>query len=249
MDNAALRQRIEGIRWWHTMELAPGVWTRGAQGAPRNGTADTLQRLHLPDSFAGKTVLDVGAWDGFFSFEAERRGAARVLATDRFSWGDGGWGTQDGFRLAREALGSRVEDLRIDPMDLTPERVGTFDVVLFLGVLYHLRHPLLGLERVAALCKDLLILETYVDLRLGEDFPAMAYYPGDELDGDPTNWWGPNTCGVQAMLRTVGFTRIETFRDPSLEPSVVPWLRRQRWFNRLLPSRRRGTRVTFHARR
>jgi tRNA (mo5U34)-methyltransferase len=249
MDTDALRQRIEGIRWWHTMELAPGVWTRGAQGAPRDGTADTLKRLHLPASLAGKSVLDVGAWDGFFSFEAERRGAARVLATDQFSWGGGGWGTQDGFRLAREALRSKVEDLRIDPMELTPERTGTFDVVLCLGVLYHLRHPLLGLMRVAAVCKELLILETYVDLRLGDDFPAMAFYPGDELDGDPTNWWGPNQSGVEALLRTVGFTRITAFRDESLEPSRWPWLRRQRWYRRWFPSGRRGTRITFHARR
>lgn len=246
METATLRQRIEAIRWFHTMELAPGVWTQGSQGAPRNGTAETLARLHLPESLAGKTVLDVGAWDGFFSFEAERRGAARVLATDHFSWAGGGWGTQDGFRLAREALGSKVEDLDIDPMDLSPDRVGTFDVVFFFGVLYHLRHPLLGIERVAAVCKDLLILETYVDQRMGEDYPAMVFYPHDELSNDPTNWWGPNACAVEAMLRSVGYTKIETFGDESSKPLG---LSRASRLGRLLRGKRLGTRMTFHARR
>jgi tRNA (mo5U34)-methyltransferase len=248
MDPETLRQRIERIRWWHTMELAPGVWTRGEQGAPRNGTADTLERLQLPERLAGKSVLDVGAWDGAFSFEAERRGASRVLATDDFSWGGGGWGTQDGFRLAREAFGSKVEDVRIDPLDLSPERVGTFDVVFFFGVLYHLCHPLLGLERVASVCKELLIVETWVDLRLCEDFPAMAYYPGREVNDDPTNWWGPNACGVEAMLGTVGFPRVTRMPDPALEPAHAGWRRRLPRIRRPLP-RPAGARMTFHARR
>jgi tRNA (mo5U34)-methyltransferase len=124
-----------------------------------------LARLDLPASLEGRTVLDVGAWDGFFSFEAERRGASRVVATDHYSWHGLGWGTGDGkagFELARTALGSRVEDVDIDVMDLSPERVGTFDVVLFLGVLYHLRHPLLALERIASVADDLLVAETVV---------------------------------------------------------------------------------------
>ena len=70
-----------------------------------------------------------------------------------YSWHGAGWGTKAGFTLAREALGSRVEDIDIDVMDLSPERVGTFDVVLFLGVLYHLRHPFLALERVASVTR------------------------------------------------------------------------------------------------
>jgi tRNA (mo5U34)-methyltransferase len=172
-----------------------------------------------------------------------------VLATDCYSWGGGGWGTQEGFLLAREVLGSRVEDRRIDVMDLTPELVGTFDVVFFLGVLYHLRHPLLGLERVAALARELLIVESFVHTRAGEDEPLLAFYPGGELDGDHSNWWGPNPACVEAMLRDVGFRGVRTFRDPALEPSRVPWLRRRRWFNRMVPSRRMGTRMVFHARR
>ena len=103
------------------------------------------------------------------------------MAADYFSWHGGGWGSKAGFELARRTLGSKVEDLDIDVMDLSPERVGMFDVVFFLGVLYHLRHPLLALERVASVCRRLLILETVVDM-VGIRRPVMAFYPGRELN-------------------------------------------------------------------
>src|SRR5688500_13171529 len=136
MDAAELRARSEEIRWYHIMDLGHGVRTDGI-----NDPGEGIPRLALPD-LHGTTVLDIGAWDGAYSFEAERRGAARVLATDSFAWGGGGWGTKAGFELAREALDSKVEDLTIDPFDLDADSVGTFDVVLFLGVLYHLKDPI-----------------------------------------------------------------------------------------------------------
>ena len=202
MDAELLKERAAGIRWYHTIDLGHGIVTDGADNTP-----ERLARLQLPSSFAGKTVLDVGAWDGFFSFEAERRGAARVVATDSYSWSGQGWGTKAGFEFARAALGSRVEDLTIDVPDLSPERVGVFDVVFFLGVLYHVRHPLLALERVASVTRELLIVETVVDL-LGYPRPAVAFYGGAELNRDPTNWWGPNIAATESMLRSVGFARV-----------------------------------------
>jgi len=83
-----------------------------------------LKQIRMPESLEGRTVLDVGAWDGFFSFEAERRGAARVLAVDSYCWGGEGPGTKDGFNLARRALGSRVEDREVEVLDLSPETAG-----------------------------------------------------------------------------------------------------------------------------
>ncbi|MBI2925411.1 MAG: hypothetical protein HYY24_06870 [Verrucomicrobia bacterium] len=103
MDTETLRKEVARIRWHHQIDLGHGVVTPGYDNSRKK-----LERLHFPVSFAGKSVLDVGAWDGFFSFEAERRGARRVLATDSFSWGGGGWGTPEGFQLARQALGSNV---------------------------------------------------------------------------------------------------------------------------------------------
>jgi tRNA (mo5U34)-methyltransferase len=206
MTRDELQTSVNAIRWYHSIDLGHGVVTRGVEN-----TAGRLARVRLPADLSGRTVLDIGAWDGFFSFEAERRGAARVVATDYYSWHGVGWGTgrgKAGFELARTALGSRVEDVDIDVLDLSIERLGTFDVVLFLGVLYHLPNPLLALERVASVTKDMLIVETVVDM-VGINRPVAAFYPGRELNNDPTNWWGPNPAGVAALLRSVGFSRVE----------------------------------------
>src|SRR6476661_1588947 len=202
MSSADLHSRVAAVRWYHTIDLGGGIVTQGVDDSPVR-----LARAQLPPSLLGLTVLDIGAWDGFFSFECERRGAARVVAADHFSWHGEGWGTKAGFTLAREALGSKVEDVDIDVMELTPERLGTFDVVLFLGVLYHLRHPFLALERVASVVRDYLIVETVVDL-VGFARPAMAFYPRRELNNDPTNWWGPNIPAVKGMLESLGFREV-----------------------------------------
>jgi tRNA (mo5U34)-methyltransferase len=199
MTTTDLERRVAAHRWYHSIDLGHGIVTRGIDDTPLR-----LARLQLPASLAGLSVLDIGAWDGFFSFECERRGAARVVAADYYSWHGSGWGAKAGFQLAREVLGSSVEDEDIDVMDISPERLGTFDLVLFLGVLYHLRHPLLAIEKVAAVTRGTLILETVVDL-VGLGRPAMAFYPGRELNADPTNWWGPNQEAVVGMLKAAGF--------------------------------------------
>lgn len=203
MNREEIAARMSAVNWYHTIELAPGLWTPGVDHTPRR-----IEGLALPSDLSGWSVLDIGAWDGALSFEAERRGAARVLATDSFCWGGEGWGTKQGFEFARRALDSHVEDLEIDVLDLSPERIGTFDLVLFVGVLYHMRHPLLALERVASVTERLLLVDTHVSL-LDEDEPMLRFYPGSELADDPTNWFGPNPAAVDAMLRTVGFSRLE----------------------------------------
>ena len=242
MGVADLRSRIDAIRWYHSIDLGHGLVTPGVDDTPIR-----LARLELPASFAGLTVLDIGAWDGFFSFEAERRGAARVLATDLFAWRGPTWSTKAGFELARATLGSRVEDLEIDVMDLTPERVGMFDVVLFLGVLYHLPHPFLAIERVASVTRRLLVLETVVDM-IGFARPAAAFYPERELNGDPTNWWGPNVPAVEGMLKTSGFSDVRTVTPQRSAPyrAVRAVVHRLRGRNSLAAAFRQD-RSVFHA--
>jgi tRNA (mo5U34)-methyltransferase len=205
MDRLELERQVAAAGWWwHTIDLGQGVVTPGA-GQSR----EILARAQLPLDLTGKTVLDVGACDGFFSFAAERRGAARVVALDAPEWGAAGWGRSDKhrFELARRALGSRVEDREMDVYDIRPETVGVFDLVLFLGVLYHLRHPLLALERLRAVTGERLVVETLVDL-LRVRRPALAFYPGAEASADPTNWWGPNPNAVLALLRSAGFPNV-----------------------------------------
>ena len=209
MEPEELRQRVSKIQWFHTIDLGHGIITPGVDNTP-----EKLKKLALPDDFTGKTVLDIGAWDGFFSFEVERRGAKKVLAVDSFCWSGPGWGTKAGFELAREALGSQVLDMEMEVMDLSPEAVGRFDVTLFLGVLYHMKYPFLALERVANVTNELLVLETEVDL-LGVSRPAVAFYAGSELNQDPTNWWGPNPKAVCHLLRAAGFKRIEIVSRPA----------------------------------
>lgn len=238
MTREDVQQQVAAIRWFHRIDLGGGVVTPGLDDTPAK-----LRRLKLPASLAGASVLDIGAWDGFFSFEAERRGAARVLAVDSYCWSGDGWGTKRGFELARRVLGSKVEDREIDVMDLAPETVGTFDVVFFLGVLYHLRHPLLALEKVAAVTKSLLLLETAVDL-LGCRTPAMAFYRDRELNGDPTNWWAPNVTGLCEMLRAAGFSRVQVVTSPPAWPKRLMRLLKNGRFS--WREFQRG-RVTVHA--
>jgi tRNA (mo5U34)-methyltransferase len=212
MTKAELRDQVDKIKWWHQIDLGNGIVTPGP-----DKTIERLKWLGLPADLSGKSVLDIGAWDGAFSFEAERRGASRVLAIDEFIWAGKGWASKEGFECARRALNSKVEDLLLDVYDLGPEKVGRFDLVLFSGVLYHLKHPLLALERVASVCSDQLILSTHVDL-IELRRPAIALYPGREFNNDPTNWCGPNIPALEAMLQIVGFKRVKLFASSPLTP-------------------------------
>ena len=162
----------------------------------------------------GKSVLDLGAWDGAFSFEAERRGAARVVACDHFCWVGNGPGKKAAFELAKRSLRSKVEEKVSTIEELDVAGLGTFDVVLFMGILYHLKNPLLGLERAAALAHDFMVIETVFSMNLGSN-PAMEFFPGTELANDQTNWWAPNIACVESMLRVAGFKDIEV---PTIEP-------------------------------
>jgi tRNA (mo5U34)-methyltransferase len=204
-----LKRRVGQLTWFHQIDLGDGIVTPG-----RDKTARKLRAMQLP-SLVGKTVLDVGANDGFFSFAAERAGAARVVAVDSYAWGKNTASpnaplaqTKASFDLAHEVLGSRVETIEADLFDLTPEEVGNFDVVLMLGVLYHLRNPLLGLERLTALTKELLVVESLVDL-VWAHRPLAAFYPAAVIAEDETNWWAPNPAALRGMLLSCGFREVE----------------------------------------
>jgi tRNA (mo5U34)-methyltransferase len=216
-----LRELVASRPWFHTIDLGHGIVTPGV-----DASAEKLKLIGLPKNLARRSVLDVGTFDGFFAFEAERRGAARVVAADEFCWSRPESALLDGkgFDIARWALHSTVEKVYVSVEDLRPEAVGgTFDYVLFLGVLYHAQDPLRYLRNVFSVCSGTLILETHVDA-LDQERPTMVFYPGGALNGDPSNFWGPNPACVSAMLLEVGFRDVE----------IVS---------------RAGTRVTFHAHR
>ena len=103
-------------------------------------------------------------------------------------------------------------------MDITPDKVGKFDVVMFLGVLYHLQDPMAGLRIAADVCEELLIIETQMD-DLQRWKPSMVYYPGDSFNNDSTNYWAPNVAAMKGMLMDLGFSRVEVVYPKR------PWLR------------------------
>ncbi len=199
-----LQARADALYWWHALRLRPGVVTKG----PKTEAilAAESDALFAGVALPGASVLDIGAWNGHFSLDAKRRGAARVLATDSYAWDSPFYRGRETIELAVAELGLPVELRRMAPDELGPE-VGRFDVVLFLGVFYHLLDPIQVLPRLRAATGGLLLLETHLD---GRDTaqPRMVFYPGSELGADSTNWWGPNIACVDALLRAHGFGRV-----------------------------------------
>jgi tRNA (mo5U34)-methyltransferase len=218
-----LEQRVQELGWYHTLELAPGVVTQGwFDLRPYVG------RYGLPESLAGMRVLDVGTWDGFWAFELERRGAAEVVALDlddereldypprrrpkHFPEGRRG----DGFRLAKEALGSRVQRVVVNVYDADPAELGTFDLVICGMMLVHLRDQLLALERIARLCRGTFISAEEPDRSVGWlPFPAVRY----RADRDAAVvFWLPSARAWRRMIWTAGFDQVrehDRFKVPS----------------------------------
>ena len=198
-ETRKLIARLQTDGWYHSIELPGGEVTPGLQ---------TLEQLRLrakqfpiPEDLRGKRVLDIGAWDGWFSFEMERRGAT-VVAVDAVR--------SEKFLYARERLGSKVDYHVSDVYDLRPDDLGVFDVVLFLGVLYHLKNPVLALERVCAMSRDLVCVESFVtdDGSDRDAKPSMEFYETTELCGQFDNWVGPNIACLLSFCRTAGFARV-----------------------------------------
>jgi tRNA (mo5U34)-methyltransferase len=140
-------------------------------------------------------------------------------------------------------------------LDLDPSDLGRFDLVLFLGVLYHMRHPLLALEKVASVTGGQLIVETAVDCTWTRR-PAAAFYPHHGLTTDPTNWWGPNPEAVVGMLRAAGFERVEVvspdswaYRLARSAKRLPPYLREYVRRRGTPPSHPAQGRAVFHAMR
>jgi tRNA (mo5U34)-methyltransferase len=219
LPGSDLEERIAALGpWFHNIKLG-GMWT-----APDHFLGDypgaKFRRFsrHLPDDLAGKTVLDIGCNAGFYSIEMRRRGACRVLGIDS----DERYLAQA--RLASETLGfGDIEFAQLDVYDVAA--LGEkFDVVIFMGVLYHLRHPLLALDLIREhAAKDLLLFQSMQRgskhvLPLDKDYPfkeselffetgfPKLHFIERKYCGDWTNWWVPNRACGEAMLRSAGFS-------------------------------------------
>jgi tRNA (mo5U34)-methyltransferase len=220
-----IQEKVEALGpWFHNLDL------HGVRTAPGHFLGDypTIKWLRfadaIPADLSGKSVLDIGCNAGFYAMEMKRRGAERVLGLD----------TQDEY-LAQARFAAEINELDIEFRKLSVYDVGClrerFDFVVFMGVFYHLRHPLLALdlihEHVAA---DLMLFQSMqrgsanvLPIATNYDFwtvtpfdrpefPRMHFVEHRYAD-DPTNWWVPNRAGVEAMLRSSGFVIVEHPED------------------------------------
>ena len=221
VEAGSRRRRIDAITWCHPLNLG-GIQTR-PQWHVRRRFERRLKFLQIPPDLTGKTVLDIGAWDGFFSFECERRGAKRVLAIDTFAWDTYG---KDGFLLAHEMLNSKVEHQRCAAEDIDAATLGTFDVVLFLGVFYHLRSPISVLERLRGVTAGTLICETHALVpAFHEKYPLVSFFPGDGLEAGLRYEFCslPTLEALTQMLRAAGFPNVDVKHTPSMR-----WLKKMK---------------------
>ncbi|MBV9784682.1 MAG: TIGR04290 family methyltransferase [Acidisphaera sp.] len=230
-----IRARAQALGpWFHNLDL------KGVRTAPEHFLGDYPEvkwrnfAAALPADLAGRTVLDIGCNGGFYAMQMKRRGAARVLGIDF-----------DEDYLAQARFAAEVEGLDIEFRQLSVYDVGAlrerFDVVLFVGVLYHLRHPLLALDLIHEhVARDLLVFQSmqrgsdrvaavapdydFAETAIFDDpgYPKLHFIERDYAH-DPTNWWAPNRACSEAMLRSAGF---EVLSHPEAEVFICRRLAR-----------------------
>jgi tRNA (mo5U34)-methyltransferase len=253
---AELQAQTDSIAWFHTIDLGSGVVTKGV------GIQETGSEI-LPDVY-GRSVLDIGAWDGKFSFLAEQAGASRVVALDHYVWGvdlaargaywqecieSGAFPDQSrdetvfwrpdlpgkrGFDLAKAALGSQVESVVADFQKIGLDDLGPFDVVLYLGVLYHMKEPLTCLQRVRAITKEVAVIETEAVHLQGLDHEVLLqFHAGSTLQTDFGNWYVPTIGALHNLCRAAGFSDVRTIVGPPGPPPQPPPRLRQRLRRRI----------------
>jgi tRNA (mo5U34)-methyltransferase len=236
------KEQIEGelakrAQCWHSpIDLGHGIITKGRSTQKR--FERRLRLLGIPEDLRGKQVLDIGTWDGFFTWEMEKRGG-QVMAIDQ--WDDVSF---EQFEWVRRVKGSAVRYQRMDVFDITPENTGVFDLILFAGVLYHLRYPLATLEKIRKCCRGQLILETVCMIpAFHNNFPMMAFFPGDEEALKTPRFWDISGAAtipwVKEALLAAGFKRVEVVYRPSF--------RRWKQFVALLRGSPQGGRCILHA--
>ncbi|HZR88175.1 MAG TPA: TIGR04290 family methyltransferase [Bradyrhizobium sp.] len=212
-----IQRRVEALGpWFHNLDL------NGVNTAPQHFLGDyprvKWRRFSpvIPQSLEGKTVLDIGCNAGFYAMEMKRRGAERVLGLD----------TDEAY-LAQARFAAEVSGLKIEFRKLSTYDIGSlgeqFDLVIFMGVLYHLRHPLLALDLIHEhVARDLLLFQSMLrgsselepiadnyDFWTESQFDSPGYpklhFIEHKYADDPTNWWAPNRACAEAMLRSAGF--------------------------------------------
>jgi tRNA (mo5U34)-methyltransferase len=220
-----IRRRVSELgTWFHNINLG------GVQTAPNHFLGDfpsakwRVFKSSIPADLSGQTVLDIGCNGGFYSIEMKRRGASRVLGID-----------SDPVYLEQARFAAEVSGVEIDFRLLDVYQIATlqerFDIVFFMGVLYHLRHPLLALDLLNEhVVKDTLVFQSLLRgttevAQLEKNYPfseekifnqrgyPIMHFVEHSYSNDQTNWWIPNRACVEAMLRSSGFTIVSRPED------------------------------------
>jgi tRNA (mo5U34)-methyltransferase len=221
LDRENIRAHVERLTWYHAIDLGSGLVTPGIFDH-----RPYLPFFGIPKDLSGKTVLDIGAASGFFSFEMERRGGL-VTATDLPSMTDHDFGPvyratvdvpgddsyiRQPFLLAREILGSKVVRREISVYEMTPESLGTFDLVFCGSVLLHLTDPVRALWKIRKVTSGMAIIATVIDPSPSSE-PVAAFHGNRRGDV----WWIPNRAGFEAMVQSAGFASWEWFSEFRLD--------------------------------
>jgi tRNA (mo5U34)-methyltransferase len=246
--DAELAKQIHERHWFHTIDLGDGLVTKG------DSPSSQVIATSMPDR-KGKSVLDIGAWDGKYSFESEMAGASRVVALDHYVWkldwvarqayyedceqkgvlpdpdmvdrgflADEGTPGKAGFDLIHRYLNSTVEAVTDDFATMDVSSLGTFDVVLYLGVLYHMVNPIGSLKRLRQVTGEVAVIETAGAVVPGyPDSNLVEFYAGNELHADYGNWFAPSGTALKGMCRAAGFRRVDITAQ-----TAVPLSRRLR---------------------
>ena len=247
LDRAAKQRLVDAVSpWHHSIDVGDGVVTPGSK-TPHH-IWDELRRLRLPE-MANKSVLDVGAWDGYYTLHAEHYGASRVVALDHYAWSIDfpkaaaymarqlagrqpirafhtvpelwdpvGLPGKRGFDLACRLRNSRADVVVDDFMTMDLQRLGTFDVVLFMGVIYHLEEPLRALRRLRQVTSGVAVIESEAVVLQSGDGPLWQFVDAAQMHDDPTIWWVPTAEGLRAMCFAAGFSNAEIVAGPPEGP-------------------------------
>ncbi len=217
MKKSEIQELVTKTKWYHGWEIVPGIFTGGNSFT---NPKSALTRYGLDSDLEGKRALDIAAWDGPYSFELERRGA-EVVSYD----------IQDpdatAYNTAKRILNSECAYVRGNVYDLSPAVAGKFDIVLYLGVFYHLKHPLIALENIRSVLKDdgIMVFEganlDYAwnvdrvirdhrdDLEKIRHLP-ITYFTSGEYAGSWSNWYIPTRACVQEWHRATGFREVSS---------------------------------------
>jgi tRNA (mo5U34)-methyltransferase len=196
MDSTELMDLLQRFRWYQRIRLADGIYTPGPMDSE-----EKLRLIPLPENLRGKSVLDIGCNEGFFAFEAERRGAAYVLAVDSNNE------ARKKFHLVKRLLKSNVEFLFLDVTDLNESKIGRFDLTLFFSVFHHLKYPFLALDKVASVTGETAIIEFLAARMKGADVeePLMVRRTRE----GPKRGLLPTRALVVERLAQSGFSKVD----------------------------------------